>query len=139
MTLVSGSDIMDDMTNPFTAGDWILWQTDHTAKRGQVVRSEGPSIVVKWLGGEEQVFPLVWPYTHRSNDARMEVIERPEEASRIAKDEHHGVMTVRRAAAVLGTTPKRIRAMLREGKLQGTREGGKWKTVVGVNESAESV
>lgn len=121
---------MDGMTNPFTAGDWILWQTDHSVKRGQVTRSEGPSIVVKWLGGEEQVFPLVWPYTHRSNDARMEIIQRPPEASRIERDESHGRMSVRRAAAILGTTPKRVRAMLRDGQLQGVRTDGKWSEVI---------
>lgn len=120
---------MGPMINPFRVGQWILWQTENSAKRGQVVLSEGPSIVVKWLGGEEQVFPLVWPYTSSSSGARMSVIERPEEASRIERDESHGRMSVRRAASILGTTPKRVRAMLRDGQLRGVRSDGKWTEV----------
>ena len=120
---------MTDVINPFLAGQWIQWQTDHAVKRGQVVLSLGPSIIVKWLGGGEQVFPLVWPYLGQSIDARMSVIEEPEEALRIERDEAHGRMSVRRAASILGITPKRVRAMLRSGQLKGVRSDGKWTQV----------
>lgn len=120
---------MDNMSNPFKVGQWIQWHTEHAVKRGKVLFSQGPSIIVKWLGGEEQTFPLVWPYVNRSSGARMEVIERPKEAASIERDEHRGVISVRRAASILGTTPKRIRAMLRDGQLEGERKEGKWASV----------
>lgn len=121
---------MESMSNPFIEGQWIQWSTDHMVKRGEVTRSEGCSIVVRWLGGEEQVFPLVWPYVdHAIIDARMVVIERPKEANRIERETRKGVMSVARAAATLGVSTKRVRAMLRSGQLEGTQKEGKWKTV----------
>lgn len=116
-------------SNPFKLGQWILWQTDHVIKRGLVVHSEGPSIIVKWLGGGEQVFPLVWPYLTQSINARMSVIERPREAAGVDRDESRGCMSVRRAASILGTTPKRVRTMLRDGQLKGAKVDGKWTEV----------
>lgn len=92
--------------------------------------SSGCSIVVRWLGGDEQVFPNVECYLRPFADqARMEVITRPKEASRIEREVKRGVMSVHRAAASLGTTPKRVRAMLRSGQLQGERKDGKWVSV----------
>lgn len=120
---------MDDMINPFQVDQWIQWRTDNLVKRGRVVESIGPSIVVEWMGGGRQVFPLVWPYLTQSIDARMEVIERPREAAGIERDERRGVISVRRAASILGTTPKRVRAMLRDGQLEGERREGKWASV----------
>lgn len=122
---------MIDM-NPFVVGDWIQWSTPHQVKRGQVTVSKGCSIVVEWLGGEQQTFPNVESYVagHRiSNDSRMGVIERPKEASRIARETKRGVMSVTRAAASLGTTPKRVRALLRSGELEGVQQDGKWVSV----------
>src|SRR6478735_3850335 len=114
--------------NPFRVGQWIQWSTDHNVKRGLVVVSIGPSIVVEWLGGERQVFPIVEMYVGRSrpHDDRMVVIERPKEASRIERETRKGVMSVQRAAATLGVTPKRVRAMLRSGQLEGAQKEGKW-------------
>lgn len=114
--------------NPFSEGQWILWTTPHHAKRGRVLVVLGPSLVVRWLDGEEQVFPVVEAYVGplALGDARMEVIERPREAGRIEREQARGVMSVQRAASSLGTTPKRIRAMLRSGQLQGTQRDGKW-------------
>lgn len=117
--------------NPFREGQWIQWTTEHHVKRGLVVVSKGPSLVVEWLGGERQVFPLVEIYVGRKrpNDDRMVVIERPKEASRIERETRKGVMSVQRAAATLGVTPKRIRAMLRGGQLKGAQREGKWVSV----------
>lgn len=118
------------MTNPFKPGQWILWEAHHTARRGEIVQSEGPSIVVRWLGGEEQVFPLVEPYlSRRLIGERMTVIERPKEASRIERDERRGVISVARAAAILGVSQKRMRVMLRDGKYKGVQRDGKWVSV----------
>lgn len=123
--------MIESMINPFSKGDWIQWSTPHQVKRGQVITSLGCSIVVEWLGGDEQVFPNVECYLGAmANDhSRMEIIERPREASRIERETRRGVMSVTRAAATLGVTPKRVRAMLRSGQLQGTQKEGKWQTV----------
>lgn len=115
----------------FSEGDWLRWSTLQSVKEGQVMTARGPSIVVRWLSGEEQVFPVYEGYVrpHRVGDARMERIERPKEASRIERDRRRGVMSVKRAAATLGVTPKRVRAMLRSGQLTGHQQDGKWVSV----------
>lgn len=123
---------MDDMTNPFNEGDWLVWTTEFNIKRGQVVQSKGPSIEVEWLGGERQVFPVVEGYVvgpYSGVSARMRRIERPKEASRIERETKRGVTSITRAAAILGTTPKRIRAQLRSGQLKGVSKDGKWVSV----------
>lgn len=115
----------------FNEGDWIRWSTPHQVKEGLVVRAAGPSLVVRWLGGEEQVFPVIEGYVgpYALGDARMFRIERPREANRIERDTRRGHMSVARAAAILGTSPKRVRAMLRAGQLQGEQQEGKWVSV----------
>lgn len=122
---------MGDMINPFTVGQWIQWSTPHHVKRGEVIVSKGCSIVVRWMGADEQVFPNIEGYLDRSirRDSRLDVIERPKEASRIARETKRGVMSITRAASTLGVTPKRIRAMLRNGQLEGTQREGKWTSV----------
>jgi len=123
----------------FRPGDWLRWSTPTSVKEGEVTATSGPSMVVRWLSGEEQVFPIydIYVQSHVGVGDRMVRIERPKEASRIARDIQNNVMSVKRAAASLGVTPKRVRAMLRSGQLHGIQEGGKWKSVTGVSESAE--
>ncbi len=89
-------------------------------------------MVVRWLDGEEQVFPFIESYVPPRGGgphSRMEIIERPKEASRIERESRKGIMSVARAASTLGTTPKRIRAMLRSGQLSGEQKQGKWVSV----------
>ncbi len=119
---------MIDYKQPFEVGQWILWTTVGQVKQGQVVHARGPSMIVRWLDGTEQVFPVV-EYAHRTQSSRMEVTQRPREASRVERDRKRGVMSVQRAASALGTTPKRVRAMLRAGQLKGVRTDGKWTSV----------
>lgn len=107
----------------FHTGQWVRWSYEGSVKEGQVISHEYPSFTVKWLGGSEQVFP-VFEYAKG-----MEVIGKPSRASSIERDQSHGVMSVRRAASILGTTPKRVRARLREGSLQGAQRDGKWVSV----------
>jgi hypothetical protein len=116
---------------PFNQGDWIQWSTPDQVKRGQVVLASGPSIKVRWLGGEEQTFPLIEMYVppRSFGDARMMLIQRPKEASRVERDTRRGVTSIAVAAASLGTTPKRVRAMLRSGQLKGVQRDGKWVSV----------
>ena len=117
----------------FQEGDWLRWSTPTSVKEGEVILSRGPSMVVRWLSGEEQVFPIYALYVQSGGD-RMVRIQRPKEASRIERDIVAGRMTIRRTAASLGVTPKRVRAMLRAGTLRGTQREGKWISV-----DAESV
>lgn len=116
---------------PFSVGQWIQWVTPHHVKRGEVIWSRGPSIIVRWLDGAEQVFPSVEPYVgpYAVSGDSMEIISRPKEAARIEREAKQGVTSIARAASILGTTPKRVRAMLRNGQLQGVQKGGKWVSV----------
>lgn len=115
----------------FTEGEWIRWSTHDMLKEGQVVSAIGPSLVVRWLSGEEQVFPIYEQYVppRALGEGRMVRIEKPKEASRIERDIKRGRMSVQRAASSLGTTPKRVRAMLRAGQLRGHQTDGKWTHV----------
>jgi hypothetical protein len=109
----------------------LRWSTPTSVKEGEVVHADGPSLVVRWLSGEEQVFPIYDMYVrpHLGQGASMERIQRPKGASRIERDAARGVMSVRRAAASLGVSPKRVRAMLRSGQLRGQHRDGKWVSV----------
>jgi len=85
-------------------------------------------MIVRWLDGEEQVFPWTEGYWAplASDEWKMERIEKPREAARVARDVSNGHHSISRAASTLGTTKKQIRAWLRSGRLKGTQEGGKW-------------
>lgn len=123
---------MIDYINPFAEGQWIRWTMLHTIKEGRVTSVCGPGMVVTWIDGTEQVFPIVEGYLppYASGEHMMVVIPRPPRASSIERDRRKGVMSVPRAAASLGTTPKRVRAMLRAGQLDGIQRDGKWVSVV---------
>lgn len=120
-----------DYMQPFTEGQWVQWSTHERVKRGEVVRVAGPSIVVRWLDGEEQVFPVVEGYVRGpyASSSLMVVIERPKEATRIEREAKRGVTSIARAASILGTSPKRVRALLRAGQLEGVKRNGKWVSV----------
>lgn len=126
---------MDDMllyVNPLRAGQWIRWSTLYNIKEGFILRSEGCSIEVEWLGGDRQVFPNVEGFfpPYRGVTDCMEVIQRPKNATRMKREQSRGVISVARAAAILGIPQKRVRARLRSGSLKGVRGGdGKWKAV----------
>ena len=115
----------------FTVGDWVRWTTPTQVKDGRVVRASGPSLEVEWLGGDRQVFPVTEGYypPYGGGEHRLDHIPRPPKASVIERDIARDHMGIARAAATLGTTPKRVRAMLRAGQLQGTQEGGRWTSV----------
>lgn len=108
----------------FVEGSWLRWTTDNSVKEGRVVHRADVSLVVEWLGGGRQVFPVI------EYAKGLETIPRPPRASLIERDSSRGVMSVPRAAAILGTTTKRVRAKLREGSLQGIQRDGKWVSVV---------
>jgi hypothetical protein len=109
-------------------GSWIRWTTPSTVKEGQVVWASYPSLVVRWMDGEEQVFPFTDGYWNDlpTMSCRIELIEKPRGAARIQADVAHDRMSVARAAASLGTTKKQIRSWLRSGRLHGEQVDGKW-------------
>jgi hypothetical protein len=114
--------------NALEEGQWIRWTTPSQIKEGRVAVVSGPSAVIEWLGGGRRVFPVVEGYMppFGGREYRMEVIPRPQGASRIERDASRGVMSVKRAAAILGKTPKQVRSMLRNGQLEGVQVDGHW-------------
>lgn len=115
------------MTFP-AEGDWVRWVSVEIQREGQVVRATWPSLVIEWLGVETpQVFP--WGHRHFGPGGDMEIIPEPPKAARIAEQQALGSLGIDAAAAALGTTPKRVRQLLRDGKLEGERKGGRWVAV----------
>jgi hypothetical protein len=111
--------------NPFKVGDWLRWTIQNQIKEGQVVVKSGTSIVVRWLGGGDQVFPVVEGYIPPRGHG-LELIPEPKGAKQIQRDTKAGRMTVKRAAALLGVEPKRVRSMLRRGAIKGYQRDGRW-------------
>jgi len=110
-------------------GDWVRWVNVDIQRDGQVILSQYPSMIVRWLGVDDpQVFP--WAHTHFMIAGDMEIIAEPPRASLIAAQRASGVLGIDAAAASLGITPKRVRQLLREGKLEGHQESGRWVEVV---------
>ena len=109
-------------------GSWVRWVTAEFAREGEVIHTEGVSMIVRWLGGDQpQVFPLAT--VHFEGHADMEVIPRPPRASKVDRQMARKQMGVAAAAARYGITEKRVRQRLRNGSLQGRRENGKWVEV----------
>lgn len=127
---LGGFTLAPKAVNPLEVGQWIRWipATGERVFQGQVVKVSGPSAVVNWLGGEDQVFPVVEGYFPPYGTG-IEVIAPPKGAIAIERAVHEGRMTVGRAAARLGTSRKRVRAMLRAGQLRGRQEAGRWVEV----------
>lgn len=111
-------------------GQWIRWTVPGKVREGQVTFAEGPSIVVHWVDGEEQVFPWLEGYSPDARaEHRMEIIPRPPQASQIRADAARDHISVGRAASILGTTKKQVRSWLRSGLLRGSQHGGRWQEV----------
>lgn len=113
-------------------GDWVRWISTEAQREGQIVYADWPSFVVKWLG-VEQLQTFSWGHVHFGHEhmiADMEIIPEPPRARKIAEQSSRGVLGIDAAAARLGTTPKRVRQLLRDGKLEGRRENGKWAEVL---------
>lgn len=133
-------------------GQYIRWTTPDRIYEGQIVEVVGagtrmvydpvteeeyevpvwPGIKIQWMGqvGVESTFPVLHGYFPPQGTG-LEIIPKPRSADRIARDARAGVMTVKRAAALLGVEPKRVRAMLRGGLLRGGQVEGKWVSVNG--------
>jgi hypothetical protein len=110
------------------AGCWVRWVEVDVQREGIITLSLWPSLVIRWLGVDEpQAFPMAYPYF--AEGGSMEVIPRPPQAARVRRDKQAGVIGIATAAARLGTTPKRIRQQLRDGKLTGRQVDGHWVEV----------
>ena len=108
-------------------GTWVRWVDLETQREGEVIKSEWPSMVVRWLGVDlPQVFPLAYGYFDAD---MMEVIPRPPRASQIRRQQASGRLGIAAAAARLGTTQKRVRQRLRDGSLRGEQVDGRWVEV----------
>lgn len=109
-------------------GQWVRWITPDFGREGQVVLSQPPSMIIRWLGVDEpQVFPLASMHFGPGGD--MEFISEPIKASQIDRQMADGYMGVAAAAAALGITEKRVRQRLRNGTLKGLRKAGRWTQV----------
>ncbi len=116
---------------------WVRWTTLDFVREGRIVKEVGPSVVIHFLGFDRpQVFPMgIRDYLNAPAHApyRMEYIPRPPKASEIERAPEGDMMPLSKAAAILGTTPKRVRALIRGGQLSGKQVDGRW---VGVESSS---
>lgn len=116
---------------PYTppVDSWVRWITPSFSREGQVVWTQPPGMKIRWLGEyTDQIFP--WAWVHFGEHADMELIEKPAAADRIERERSEGRVGITEAAARMGTTPKRIRQKLRDGKLPGVQQDGRWTHVI---------
>jgi hypothetical protein len=115
-------------------GKWIRWTTPDRIFEGEIVALAFPSMVLHFVGQEAEirkVFPLGIPSYFPPDGTGMEIIDKPRTAGQIERDAQKGKMSVKRASALLGVEPKRVRAMLRGGQIRGGQVDGKWSYVNG--------
>lgn len=107
-------------------GDWVEWHLPGVfLRRCRVLRAEGVSLELQVLGSDQSVVIPVREYAA----GELRRIAEPPRASLIDQAQAANMMTPDRAAAILGVDLKRLRAMLREGRLQGRQVNGKWLEV----------
>jgi len=104
-------------------GDWVEWHLPGVfLRQGRVVRAEGVSLEIQFLGRDE---PTVIPVLEYAA-GELRLIKEPPKATLIDEAQAANMMTPDRAAAILGVDLKRLRAMLRDGRLKGRQVNGKW-------------
>jgi hypothetical protein len=108
--------------------DWVILRLPPDfVRRGQVVSVQGYSMTVRWLGDDrDRVLPWAGYYIEvgwlTAVEAPQSLPLVPEDASRL--------LEIAQAAAMLGITPKQVRAALRSGRLEGKRgDGARWRGV----------
>jgi hypothetical protein len=107
-------------------GDWVVLRLPPDfVRRGKVVSVDGFSMTVRWPGDDrDRVLPWAGYYIEVG---WLELVEAPPvEQQAGMRQEAPGLLEVAQVAAMLGTTSKHVRAMLRSGKLEGERKEGKW-------------
>lgn len=114
-------------------GDWVMWVMPDFVKVGQVDYVQGISIVIHFQGHPQNtIIPDGYQYWDPTPSDPIPVhtltrTVRPKHLIEAPKSSSQ--MTVKQAAAFLGTQPKEIRRMLRAGQLKGRREAGSWVEV----------
>lgn len=109
-------------------GDWVKWHLPGVfLRQGQITRKTDVSLELMLVGHDRPtVIPVADYYLEHG---LIEVIPEPPRAARIAQATEAHVMPPERAAALLGISLKRLRAQLREGRLQGRQVDGRWVEV----------
>jgi excisionase family DNA binding protein len=112
----------------------IRWKTQTFSKRGRIVAIAKRSLVVRFdAHAEDTVIPdAKWyavEYCNGNLNEHLTAISTPapEQSAAVLKtgdpDEY---VSPREAATILGTDPKNIRRMIRDGRLGARRVGGRW-------------
>jgi hypothetical protein len=112
-------------------GDWIEFLTPTFLRRGEVLTRKGRSLLVHYDGFDGPTgIPDAEMYFSSPREGQY-VMRRIPHRKRVAAPADESSMTVRQAAARLGTDAKGIRRMLRAGQLEGRMEDGRWVAVSG--------
>lgn len=112
--------------------EWVMWIMPGFVKVGQVVMRKSMSIVIRFQGHDrDTVIPDGYMYWDPTPPVPApEYTLCPAVRPKITVDAASGPhVSVRQAAALLGTKPKDIRRMLRAGQLKGRQEAGSWVEV----------
>lgn len=110
-------------------GDWVQVMTPNSIRTGEVIRRSGISLLVHFQAEPE---PQGIPYAEAYfSDAKAGLwgMRKIEPQRRLAAPSSSHTMTVRQAAARMGTDTKTIRRKLRSGELRGKQKEGKWVAV----------
>lgn len=109
-------------------GDWIQVLTPNSLRTGQVLRRKGRSLLVHYQGFDEPTgIPDAEAY-FADPKAGLWGMRKIERQRRLEAPSSH-TMSVRQAAAKLGTDTKTIRRKLRSGELKGVQKEGRWVAV----------
>lgn len=109
-------------------GDWVQVLTPNSLRTGEVLRRKGRSLLVHYQGFAQPTgIPDAEAYFSNPVPGEWAMVK-VERQHRLAAPTSH-TMSVRQAAARLGTDTKTIRRKLRSGELEGARKDGKWAGV----------
>lgn len=128
-------------------GGWIRMATPAWVRRGQIVRKKGRGLKVRWIGFDRDITipDARWYVAQYKGGNRQEYIvsiDKPRAESKVTAAKRKRIIvqddafdddtliSLEAAAGKLGVDKKRVRAMLRSGKLQGVQQGGRWVGVV---------
>lgn len=110
-------------------GDWVQVMTPNSLKIGQIKQRRGRSLLVHYQAEDEpRGIPDAEAYFSNPVPGEWGMVKIERQRRLDAPTSH--TMTVRQAAAKLGTDAKTIRRKLRSGELEGVQKEGKWVGVL---------